>query len=257
MKYIINKTVLYSPESKQLSLLLENESYVALSNQAARLIVEMVQNNKSTLTREYLLKHVWEDFGSTPSNNSLYMAISELRKALKNLGIDYTVITTVPKTGFIFDAEIDILQVSQPEEQSSAEPTESAPPLNISNAISRTKTKWFLSIMLLLLCLFTVSYFWQNQKSRVNPDYLDVSFTEGKCTFYTLATEHAQDKKQILNFIDSTLVKNTLAIDCQKNDLNIYYQIMPAPINEIFITSCEKEPAGKNITCNTLRTDYD
>ncbi|MFI8416991.1 transcriptional regulator [Serratia sp. NPDC078593] len=114
MFYIINKTIKYSPSNRVLSLLEEEENSVVLSNQGSRLLMELIKNSNSCLSREYMLKHVWEDFGLTPSNNNLYAAVSEIRKAFSALGMTEKVITTIPKTGFEFNCSIETFENSTP-----------------------------------------------------------------------------------------------------------------------------------------------
>ncbi|WP_421081956.1 winged helix-turn-helix domain-containing protein, partial [Serratia fonticola] len=87
MLYIINGVIQYSPKLKELSLVQEEQNSLVLSNQASRLLMELIKNAGNDLSRDYLLKHTWEDFGLTPSNNNLYSAVSELRRAIASLGI--------------------------------------------------------------------------------------------------------------------------------------------------------------------------
>ena len=106
MKYIINLTLIFDPESRLLMLRNNTQLTVGLSNPATRLLSELIKNNKTELTREILLKHVWEDFGFSPSGATLSNHISELRKAFEALGMSKDILLTVPRIGFKLDAEI-------------------------------------------------------------------------------------------------------------------------------------------------------
>ncbi|MDE9437870.1 helix-turn-helix domain-containing protein [Xenorhabdus bovienii] len=67
----------------------------------------MLTNSNETLHREDLLRRVWEDYGFTRSNNSLDVAVSEIRKSFKSLGRDPKIIITIPKVGFRFEGAVD------------------------------------------------------------------------------------------------------------------------------------------------------
>lgn len=58
------------------------------------------------MPRETLIKHVWEDYGFSPSSATLSNHISELRKAFEALGINKDILITVPRVGFKMEAEI-------------------------------------------------------------------------------------------------------------------------------------------------------
>ena len=83
-----------------------NQLTVGLSNPATRLLNELIKNNKVELTRETLIKHVWEDYGFSPSSATLSNHISELRKAFEVLGVSKNILITVPRIGFKMEAEI-------------------------------------------------------------------------------------------------------------------------------------------------------
>ncbi|MGS3447780.1 transcriptional regulator [Klebsiella electrica] len=87
-------------------MLNDSDLEIMLSNQAARLLLEMVINNNETLHRDDLLKKVWEEYGFTPSNNSLNIAVSEIRKAFEAYGRDPKIIKTIPKVGFRFEGNV-------------------------------------------------------------------------------------------------------------------------------------------------------
>ncbi|MHA6679802.1 winged helix-turn-helix domain-containing protein [Enterobacter cloacae] len=259
MNYIINKTVLYSPELKKLSLLIDSESYIMLSNPAARLITEMMKYNKTTLTREHLLKHVWEDYGTTPSNNNLYMAVSEIRKAFKSLGMTEQLISTIPKTGFEFDAEIETPQQSG-RISDQASPAESPPLIKTTNTNHKRSTFILVSliaaiIVIILIISLKIITQYDSLPISIRKDRLTEDFTLAKCRFYNLGKESEDDKKWIRDMIGNELAKNALDIDCGKNESAVFYQKMPAPVNQIFIAHCAGNINSGVEACKSLRTD--
>lgn len=60
------------------------------------------------LSRDAIFSELWSQYGSTPSNSSLNTYMSLIRKAFSNLGMESEVIVTIPKTGFLFNPDIDV-----------------------------------------------------------------------------------------------------------------------------------------------------
>ncbi|HBU7918333.1 TPA: winged helix-turn-helix domain-containing protein, partial [Klebsiella pneumoniae] len=106
MKYIINFTITFDPDSRLLKLRNKDQLTIELSKPATRLLIELIKNNKNEMPRETLIKHVWEDYGFSPSSATLSNHISELRKAFEALGINKDILITVPRVGFKMEAEI-------------------------------------------------------------------------------------------------------------------------------------------------------
>lgn len=72
MKYLIDLAMLYEVDSGVIMINGEEESSIKLSNQAARLLYELIINNGKTLDRDDLIKKVWEDRGF-PAPRSVLM----------------------------------------------------------------------------------------------------------------------------------------------------------------------------------------
>ncbi|EKT60091.1 winged helix-turn-helix domain-containing protein [Providencia sneebia] len=107
MKYIINHQITFSNEDRTLSLLNDIENTIVLSAPASRLLLTLIINKNVPLTREYLLKTVWVEYGFTASGSNLNNYISELRKSLTYLDANFMGIITIPKVGFQFTAHIE------------------------------------------------------------------------------------------------------------------------------------------------------
>ncbi|BEM64690.1 transcriptional regulator [Serratia marcescens] len=112
MHFILNKKINFSAESGRLSIINEKENSVLLSKPATRLLFTLIGKANVIISREELLKSVWEDYGLTPSNNNLYIAISEIRKSFLALGEAEAIIKTIPRVGLKLEAEIDICKES-------------------------------------------------------------------------------------------------------------------------------------------------
>ncbi|MBN5246988.1 winged helix-turn-helix domain-containing protein, partial [Serratia ureilytica] len=113
MKYIFNFSMIFLPSERSLSILNNKEVEVSLSAPATRLLLELIKYKGKTVTREALLKNVWEDYGFSGSNSNLNSYISEIRKAFIQLGYSEKIIITIPKQGIKLEANIETL-VRQP-----------------------------------------------------------------------------------------------------------------------------------------------
>lgn len=99
-----------------------------------KLLDVLIQHAGKTLSREELTQLVWER--RVIGNNSLPNAIHALRVALEDDGKQQRIIKTVPKIGYILDADyceqVDLEKTENPSETKTAEETEE----NITHASS-------------------------------------------------------------------------------------------------------------------------
>ncbi|EHH1173966.1 hypothetical protein HJ057_04200 [Vibrio parahaemolyticus] len=158
--YIINGIHFNSIEQT----ICHEEKTILLTPKANQLLLFMVQHPNQTLSREEILTSVWSrDF---VSDHSLTQAVSDLRKALSELGTEYKkLIVTRPKTGYVLEADVSRIEGTTPH---SGKPS--------SNVISKSTTfKWaFVSFLTLLLFAVLMAFFnWfpekTNSKATINP----------------------------------------------------------------------------------------
>ncbi len=109
LTFIINETLLFSPESGSLSLKDDPVCHTHLSKPASRLLKELIQlyNEKKIATRDELLTNVWENYGLIGSNNNLNTYISEIRKKIDSISKYSEFIITIPKKGFRLNGKIE------------------------------------------------------------------------------------------------------------------------------------------------------
>ncbi|WGL77969.1 winged helix-turn-helix domain-containing protein [Serratia marcescens] len=212
MNYVINKEIVFSPERRALLSIEHDEILITLSNQATRLLVEFIKGNKKPLTKEILLKNVWEDYGLTPSNNNLYMAVSEIRKSFVNLGVNEVIISTIPKTGFLFSASVDILESTKDSEEiSKHQETKKTNP---------RKKQIITSIIFLIFAIFIYVHGKINNFDNVLTKIETTSSKKiGKCTFYSL---NKASEKHLTKIIDT--LKNKGYLECNSEIKSIFYQ---------------------------------
>ncbi|MGF6188952.1 winged helix-turn-helix domain-containing protein [Serratia sp. 2723] len=260
MKYILNLTLVFDPEGRLLMLRNNNQLTVGLSNPATRLLTEMIKNNRIELTREILLKHVWEDFGFASSGATLSNHISELRKAFEALGISKDILLTVPRIGFKLDAEIHP-ETKLAKESASAEHIELQPSskpatvdnvaaagLNVSSKKPLRRMKIPALFLLVVLCVTAVAA-WMILSKNEQPELIGI---QDKCHIYILNEGKHEP-------VQSDRARKMLAdegIDCSRTDLDIYY-MEARPSNEFlkvyFISACTKNNDTNYKSCNNFK----
>lgn len=104
MKYLINNHVVFDVNAHTLSIQGDAERQVTLPEPSWRLLNEFIKFEGKPLTREHLLKHVWEDFNFVASSANLNNHVSVIRRSFMELEETNTLITTLPKLGFKFNA---------------------------------------------------------------------------------------------------------------------------------------------------------
>lgn len=108
MNYIINHNI-YFDSSNGLLNLTDNKNLTSqLSRPGTRLLTELITHPGEIITRDHLIKKVWEDHDLTPSGSNLSNHISLLRKALLQLEVTEPIILTIPKVGFRLEAVVSI-----------------------------------------------------------------------------------------------------------------------------------------------------
>lgn len=109
MEFIINNTAKYNAINGTLFSPENSIDMLTLSRISNELLLLFIQNRGVLLNRETILNELWENRGLTASSNNLNNHVSILRKALVECGCA-GVIITVPKQGFLFDAQIESVE---------------------------------------------------------------------------------------------------------------------------------------------------
>lgn len=193
MKYIIDLTMLYEVDTGIIMINGEEESSVKLSNQAGRLLYELITNNGKTLDRDELIKKVWDDHGFSGSSVSLNVAISEIRKVFRTLGGDPLLIKTIRGKGFSFAGYIEHHTVRPPVVLSLSEQSIPKEPDILLHKKDQYPPKRIITVHMLfiLLCMLllifilaaTVFFF-----TKENPSYSD-SVNVSDCVFRPKPTQ--------------------------------------------------------------------
>lgn len=270
MYFILSKSVKFYPDINELSIINEQHNSVVLSKPASRLLLILIYNANDVVSRDYLLKNVWEDYGYRPSNNNLYMAISELRKAFSSLGWEGETLVTIPKVGLKLEAMIDVLEnMDENEEKSEIEPSNEIKPgletrtkrkveIQSSNAKEvklHTKFKLLVSLSLILLSSGYL-YLKKNKTLPITESNDEYVFKYGTCDVFShslslgVVSNNDDFRKDVINKLKE------YNVNCDTAKKNIYFQITPEKperIKNYFIGVCTIINNSNTRKCETIR----
>ncbi|MDE9436788.1 winged helix-turn-helix domain-containing protein [Xenorhabdus bovienii] len=259
MKYVINFTIIYSPADKQLSLLNDSNHEITLSNQAARLLLEMVTNSNETLHREDLLKRVWEDYGFTRSNNSLNVAVSEIRKSFESLGKDPKIIITIPKVGFRFEGAVEpVIEQGEdndfPINESEASLKHPADKTIFIRPKNQQIKKFVICMTFVFLCGYA-SYeaFIKFKHLNVHHEKTIFLYSVGKCDVYALGDLPIDVGENYIDIAKQDINKEVINCDLAKG--NIYYKKTRSGSQDTqisFIGICGLDKNNKPKDCRSI-----
>jgi DNA-binding winged helix-turn-helix (wHTH) protein len=232
MKYIINLHLTFDPGTRILALKNDTLLSIELTKPASRLLCELIENNRNTLSKDVIIQNVWVKYGFAPSNANLSNHISELRKAFVNLGLDSDVIITVPKVGFRMEAEIHpvvkaekILKEVTIEERHTVivdEPTTFINERTLSQPESRTEKSRKtvkLNIIIIVITLLLASAAGVAFILLPKSDVVPLVTTIGQCNIYSLNSVESP-----ADFIKTATTQMEIEkIDCTQESIDIYY----------------------------------
>ncbi len=236
MLYIIKDLYVFSPETKVLRLHNDHEVTITLSNQASRLLMEFIKNGDAILSKDYLLKAVWQDFGLTPSSHNVYSAMSELRRSFSNIGEVEPVIKTIPKVGFKFMQKVR--QFREETEESRELKTE-----------EREKRIFVIPMMLFFSMLTLLASYVAAESQRKTLNFTDQKTkkisTIDNCSIYSFGYIYPS-KDKIAMITEGILREND---KCRNGTYDIFYAELNNKGNYTFMSSCEKSKTGSHKNC--------
>lgn len=121
MRYNINARFIYDATDGTLTLPESTEPDSQLSITASTLLYFFLRNT-GIISREEVLKKVWDDNGLTSSNSNLNQYLSMLRKTFRHYGID-NIIVTVSRGYLQLNPDVSIEAVDESPLPESPEPT--------------------------------------------------------------------------------------------------------------------------------------
>lgn len=253
--YRINRTVIYNPDDGTLKLIDDDihqvsAGEISLTPTANRLLHLLITHHGSVLQREELLENVWDNFGLKSSNNSLNQYISVLRRNFADLGLEELAIVTVPRIGFMFNQDLEIVTENTPAAADVAEIPEArhtvahtpvASDLAQPPAGKRKRYAFTVIALLALLTVANLSHALYNVFSASNQEY-EARYLIGDlqgCKVYSFYRASTSSRKALLDEVAIQLRQADLT--CPPGN-DIYYRIQDtldgksAPIH--FVSVC-------------------
>lgn len=206
----------------------EEESSVRLSNQASRLLHEMVINCGSVLERDYLIEKVWEEYGYTGSSISLNVAVSEIRKVFRSLGFEAGLIKTIRGRGFCLQCEVtpDMVPIDVGNSESTNHTVTNLLINNKLIKLPQSKNRNKVIFCFLILTLIGCALFLVNKRDEdftSNSSLRDIHNVGniGTCTFYLIDKNMYKPVAYYFDLIKSEV--DALKVDCKHRSVDVYY----------------------------------
>lgn len=214
MAFIIAGILFFNPEDGSLTHTETGES-VKLTITAARLLDNILSSEALLLSRETLLKEVWDDHGFQGSNSSLNQYISILRRSLAALGLS-DVIITVPKAGFRINPALSVARLPPP--HAAIQVAEKSP--GTSSVPHRRWKKAGVVLSLLLLVSVTGASYLALQPDFLRPFRLFNDRLNDKCAVIFMKDLDGKARRVAMKNISAILEENKG--ECGKNQRIIF-----------------------------------
>lgn len=204
MRYTFNKHVTFDVAERKL---ISEEAVFVLTNPACRLLLALIEENGELVEKEHLLNKVWEEFGLTSSEGSLYNNISLLRKGLTQVGITNG-LETVPKKGVRLTLDvIDLEQITSTDVISNQVLIPSFPCVNEKKGANKLFQQCVI-IMSSILILVIFAVLLHNSISLKSQQYKFYG-NLGKCAIYYFDDVKVERVKNFFStFRGSSILKN-------------------------------------------------
>ncbi|GLR08054.1 hypothetical protein COO59_07280 [Mixta theicola] len=111
--FIINGTAIFLPEQRTIATLNKEKKFI-LYNTASRCLLTLIENAGQTVSHQQLYQAGWEYHGKDATPNTLYQTISEIRKNFQLVGLE-NIISTQPRSGWIINKSVIIVEVNEKE----------------------------------------------------------------------------------------------------------------------------------------------
>ncbi|WP_297203536.1 winged helix-turn-helix domain-containing protein [uncultured Pluralibacter sp.] len=266
MVYRINRTVIYNPDDGTLTLVDDSDQdcvgEISLTPTANRLLHLLIMHQGSVIEREALLEHVWDNYGLKSSNNSLNQYVSMLRRNFADLGLEEAAIVTVPRTGFMFSQDLEIVTEAGQSPPVSPPPL-SAPAPDISPlsapepqppSARRTSKARLLLAALALVTVANLGYLLYHMLGAEHVSY-EARYLTGElhgCPVYSFYRSSANTHKATLAEVEHQMKLSDLSCPAGSE---IYYRLQDAPDDRPtpipFVSVCYPLADGRYAKCHS------
>lgn len=257
MKFMINGAVQYNASDGTLLCLDNHMDMLTLTRLNSELLLFLINNNGISISRDAILYELWEKRGLSASSNNLNNYVSMLRKALAQCGYP-GLITTIPKYGFLFEAEITVVIDEHESEKPESEPISSPvadtiEPVNgdkiIGHGLKSYLAKRKLTMALLfggLTILFLPSLYNVLRLQSLRTEI----FSMDQCRFYLLGDESKNiNRSVVIEKVKSTIRRKNLNCNVQANVYYHYTDRLEVDGRQLFNQTIAYCPYDNNVQC--------
>lgn len=227
MEFIINEVLKYNSSDGTLICPDNSVDMITLTRVANELLLLFINNNHISLRRDDILNELWEKRGLSASSNNLNNYVSMLRRALEQCGFA-GLITTIPKYGFIFEADVVAAATNALSEDTDETDENAALASLVFNDEEKNinpKARYFSSVKLKVAFVFIVTIMILFSSQLYEYIYLKSNRTEvfgmGKCTFYLIDDKiGGRVKEDVIHNMKAAARKEKINCDVKSN---VYY----------------------------------
>jgi len=242
--YIINNKVKFRNTDDLIWLDHDEASGITLTATTSRLLVFLLEHRGEVVSRDEILRQVWDAYGLRSSNNSLNKYISDLRQVFRNMECSEEIIITVPKIGFMLSGDCEVVKHA-----STHEPQDTPSPVDESKP--RKKRRFFFMTMgVILFILALVSGIkWSFSVNKSDDELLSKkTWLLGKinsCQVFAFKPVSPETAQQKLAIIKDILDEEKL--NCTSDD-DIYIQVADSIYygfpGRIFLSICKRNDSS-------------
>lgn len=219
----------------------KEDEKIILTPIVARLLALFFQEQGKILTREKILNKIWENYGLEPSNNTLNQYVSKIRKILIELGLPEDTICTIPRVGFTFSNELEVVA----EDDIYTELRDAPDNRTLSQEKKGISTTSNLAALIFLAVFITIPFLTKSVTDNVHHQQLAISPVllgrAGSCTIYSLMMGRNDLHPNTLSLAQHYINENS--ITCGKDDV-VYFFSSNSALNlqggRLFMTTCKK-----------------
>ncbi|ANS44708.1 winged helix-turn-helix domain-containing protein [Serratia inhibens] len=224
MEFIINEVLKYNSSDGTLICPDNSVDMITLTRVANELLLLFINNNHISLRRDDILNELWEKRGLSASSNNLNNYVSMLRRALEQCGFA-GLITTIPKYGFIFEADVVAAATNALSEDTDENAALASLVFNDEEKNINPKARYFSSVKLKVAFVFIVTIMILFSSQLYEYIYLKSNRTEvfgmGKCTFYLIDDKiGGRVKEDVIHNMKAAAKKEKINCDVKSN---VYY----------------------------------
>ncbi|SUC36936.1 Transcriptional regulatory protein, C terminal [Providencia rustigianii] len=268
MKYKINAFIIYDAVDGTLSLK-EDEVDTQLSITANALLFYLIKR-KGVVSRDEVLKAVWDDNGLVSSNSNLNQYLSLLRKTFRQYGIE-NIIVTVARGRLEFNSEI-LLELIDEETLNTTHLLNSLSEIQTAEVILTPATDpielipqespksihpqkreicWYLASAVLLGCsilLATMNYFSSQPSAPISLPTLEHASCDALSTEKMINGVVAENYEQ--NF---DKVRNNLNLDCKDKERFVFFygdKLQKNGLGRVFLAHCAANESNPFSYCD-------